>query len=150
MAYLAHNNNVLNFLVCCSRGKGPAGPGPTCAASTTCLALFGGNLKVCARAQRLDLTYLSEYHHSGLYGNMYGSTRSATGDGDYKRVAPRILRLANQLRELGVDSVLQLPTIVIAGDQSSGKSSVVEAIAGVALPRAEGTCTRCPTEVRMR
>ncbi len=75
---------------------------------------------------------------------------SAIGDGDYKRLAPRVLRLAIQLRELGVDSVVELPTIVIAGDQSSGKSSVVEAIAGVALPRAMGTCTRCPTEVRMR
>ncbi|KAG2432195.1 hypothetical protein HXX76_009115 [Chlamydomonas incerta] len=41
--------------------------------------------------------------------------------------------------------------LVIAGDQSSGKSSVVEAIAGVPLPRSDGTaCTRCPTEVRMR
>ncbi len=102
------------------------------------------------RSMQLELIYLLKCHHRSLYDNMYGSTASATGDGDYKRLAPRVLRLANQLRELGVESVLQLPTIVIAGDQSSGKSSVVEAIAGVALPRAEGTCTRCPTEVRMR
>ncbi|KAG2429695.1 hypothetical protein HYH02_013953 [Chlamydomonas schloesseri] len=68
----------------------------------------------------------------------------------YHRVASRVLGLANQLRALGVDSALQVPTLVIAGDQSSGKSSVVEAIAGVPLPRSDGTCTRCPTEVRMR
>ncbi|PNH03187.1 Interferon-induced GTP-binding protein Mx1 [Tetrabaena socialis] len=68
----------------------------------------------------------------------------------YSRVSSRVLEVANRLRELGVDSALQLPTLVTAGDQSSGKSSVIEAIAGVALPRADGTCTRCPTEVRLR
>ncbi|KAG2429232.1 hypothetical protein HXX76_011002 [Chlamydomonas incerta] len=69
---------------------------------------------------------------------------------DYQRASAHLLGIANQLRALGVDSNLKVPTLVIAGDQSSGKSSVVEAIAGVPLPRAEGTCTRCPTEVRMR
>ncbi len=60
-----------------------------------------------------------------------------------------VLSLANDLHALGVDALLEVPTLVIAGDQSSGKSSVVEAVAGVPLPRADGTCTRCPTEVRM-
>eukprot|EP00198_Chlamydomonas_reinhardtii_P007089 XP_001696425.1 dynamin-related GTPase [Chlamydomonas reinhardtii] len=72
---------------------------------------------------------------------------AATG---YQRVSARLLGIANQLRDLGVDSDLKVPALVIAGDQSSGKSSVVEAIAGVPLPRSDGTCTRCPTEVRMR
>ncbi|KAG2488600.1 hypothetical protein HYH03_012919 [Edaphochlamys debaryana] len=72
------------------------------------------------------------------------------GDTQYHRVASRVIGLANQLRALGVGSALQLPALVIAGDQSSGKSSVVEAIAGVSLPRSDGTCTRCPTEVRLR
>ncbi|KAG2440609.1 hypothetical protein HYH02_010188 [Chlamydomonas schloesseri] len=68
----------------------------------------------------------------------------------YHRVSASVLGIANKLRALGVDSALQVPTLVIAGDQSSGKSSVVEAITAVSLPRADGTCTRCPTEVRMR
>ncbi|KAG2501873.1 hypothetical protein HYH03_000371 [Edaphochlamys debaryana] len=72
------------------------------------------------------------------------------------RPAPRpagneqLLRAADALRGLGLSNALKLPTLVVAGNQSSGKSSVVEALAGVALPRAAGTCTRCPTEVRMR
>ncbi|KXZ52299.1 hypothetical protein GPECTOR_10g931 [Gonium pectorale] len=70
------------------------------------------------------------------------------GDGGGRIIA--VLARLHRLRELGVDSVLSVPTLVIAGDQSSGKSSVVEAVAGVALPRSDGTCTRCPTEVRMR
>ncbi|PNH08937.1 Interferon-induced GTP-binding protein MxB [Tetrabaena socialis] len=63
--------------------------------------------------------------------------------------AHRLLAALNGLRSLGLEKTLRVPTLVIAGNQSSGKSSVVEAIAGVALPRAPGTCTRCPTEVRM-
>jgi GTP1/Obg family GTP-binding protein len=68
----------------------------------------------------------------------------------YSSVSAQILETCNQLRSLGVASDIQLPTLVIAGNQSSGKSSVVEAIAAVSLPRASGTCTRCPTEVRLR
>ncbi|KXZ49643.1 hypothetical protein GPECTOR_20g500 [Gonium pectorale] len=78
------------------------------------------------------------------------AARDPLADTRYRAVSAHVLGLANKLRELGVDSVLNVPTLVIAGDQSSGKSSVVEAIAGVALPRSDGTCTRCPTEVRMR
>ncbi|WMV56135.1 hypothetical protein MTR67_049520 [Solanum verrucosum] len=39
---------------------------------------------------------------------------------------------------------IQLPTIVVVGDQSSGKSSVLESLAGISLPRGQGICTRVP------
>ncbi|KAG2486184.1 hypothetical protein HYH03_015147 [Edaphochlamys debaryana] len=71
-------------------------------------------------------------------------------DTTYGQVSSSLLKTANKLTALGVAANLKVPTLVIAGDQSSGKSSVVEAIAGVALPRSDGTCTRCPTEVRLR
>ena len=79
-----------------------------------------------------------------------GDAGSHFGSSKYGRVSANIIDLGNQLRELGVSSEIKLPTIVMAGNQSSGKSSVVEAIAGIPLPRSSGTCTRCPTEVRMR
>lgn len=44
---------------------------------------------------------------------------------------------------------MQVPTIVVIGDQSSGKSSIIQRICGVDLPRSNGTCTRCPTEVHL-
>lgn len=65
---------------------------------------------------------------------------------------------------------LDLPRIAVIGNQSAGKSSLVEAISGVGLqiwyatrctvplirlsskisvPRDAGTCTRCPIECRM-
>lgn len=43
----------------------------------------------------------------------------------------------------------QLPTIVVVGDQSSGKSSVLEALSGVALPRGREITTRCPLVLRL-
>jgi hypothetical protein len=37
---------------------------------------------------------------------------------------------------------LDLPQIAVIGAQSAGKSSLIESISGVTLPRASGTCTR--------
>ena len=37
---------------------------------------------------------------------------------------------------------IDLPQIAVIGSQSVGKSSLIEAISGITLPRAAGTCTR--------
>lgn len=44
----------------------------------------------------------------------------------------------DSLRALGIEKDLSLPAIAVIGDQSSGKSSVLEALSGVALPRGNG------------
>ncbi|XP_055016611.1 interferon-induced GTP-binding protein Mx-like isoform X2 [Boleophthalmus pectinirostris] len=58
--------------------------------------------------------------------------------------------LIDSLRSLGVEQDLALPAIAVIGDQSSGKSSVLEALSGVALPRGKGIVTRCPLELKMK
>lgn len=58
--------------------------------------------------------------------------------------------LIDTLRSFGIQKDLALPTIVVIGDQSSGKSSVLEALSGIALPRGSGIVTRCPLELRLR
>ncbi|KAL1247539.1 hypothetical protein QQF64_022915 [Cirrhinus molitorella] len=58
--------------------------------------------------------------------------------------------LIDTLRSVGIHKDLGLPTIVVIGDQSSGKSSVLEALSGVALPRGSGIVTRCPLELRLK
>uniref|UniRef100_A0A8C4RPJ8 Dynamin-type G domain-containing protein n=1 Tax=Erpetoichthys calabaricus TaxID=27687 RepID=A0A8C4RPJ8_ERPCA len=58
--------------------------------------------------------------------------------------------LIDSLRALGVDQDLTLPSIAVIGDQSSGKSSVLEALSGVSLPRGSGIVTRCPLELKMK
>ncbi|XP_015057749.1 dynamin-related protein 4C-like [Solanum pennellii] len=45
---------------------------------------------------------------------------------------------------------IQLPTIVVIGDQSSGKSSVLESLVGISLPRGEGICTRVPLIIKLQ
>ena len=37
--------------------------------------------------------------------------------------------------------------MVVVGKQSSGKSSVLESLTGIELPRSDGTCTRNVFEV---
>ncbi|PGH20399.1 hypothetical protein AJ80_03544 [Polytolypa hystricis UAMH7299] len=61
-----------------------------------------------------------------------------------------LLDLVDRLRRGGLSSVLQLPQIVVCGDQSSGKSSVLEAITEIPFPRKENLCTRFATEIIMR
>jgi GTPase SAR1 family protein len=51
------------------------------------------------------------------------------------------------LRDCGTEEVIKLPKIAVIGNQSAGKSSLIEAISQIKVPRATGTCTRCPMEV---
>ncbi|XP_067261448.1 interferon-induced GTP-binding protein MxB-like [Chanodichthys erythropterus] len=65
-----------------------------------------------------------------------------------EKIRPCIDTIDN-LRSLGVEKDLALPAIAVIGDQSSGKSSILEALSGVALPRGSGIVTRCPLELKM-
>jgi hypothetical protein len=56
----------------------------------------------------------------------------------------------DSLRLQGISDFVFLPQIVVCGDQSSGKSSVLEAISGVPFPRSDTLCTRIATEVILR
>jgi len=66
-----------------------------------------------------------------------------------KTVRPWI-DLIDTLRAQGVHEDLPLPQIAVMGDQSSGKSSVLEALSGVPFPRGTGLVTRCPTQLIMK
>ncbi|KZT39444.1 P-loop containing nucleoside triphosphate hydrolase protein [Sistotremastrum suecicum HHB10207 ss-3] len=68
---------------------------------------------------------------------------------EYATRRKRLMDLITQLRGLGAQADLDLPRIVCIGNQSAGKSSLVEAISGITVPRDAGTCTRCPTECRL-
>lgn len=66
-----------------------------------------------------------------------------------KDVRPR-LDLIDNLRAIGIEKDLDLPQIAVMGDQSSGKSSVLEALSGIPFPRGAGLVTKCATELRMK
>ncbi len=54
------------------------------------------------------------------------------------------------LRSQGISHYVSLPQIIVCGDQSSGKSSVLEAISGVSFPIKSNLCTRFPIELVLR
>ncbi|EHB16740.1 Interferon-induced GTP-binding protein Mx1 [Heterocephalus glaber] len=68
----------------------------------------------------------------------------------YKEKVQPCIDLIDSLRALGVEQDLALPAIAVIGDQSSGKSSVLEALSGVALPRGSGIVTRCPLVLKLK
>ncbi|XP_069437350.1 interferon-induced GTP-binding protein Mx2 isoform X1 [Ovis canadensis] len=67
----------------------------------------------------------------------------------YEEKVRPCIDLIDSLRALGVEQDLALPAIAVIGDQSSGKSSVLEALSGVALPRGSGIITRCPLVLKL-
>ncbi|KAI0027599.1 P-loop containing nucleoside triphosphate hydrolase protein [Vararia minispora EC-137] len=96
-------------------------------------------------------------HGKRLHGSRYAQERK------------KLLGFANALRAFGfvvtkylfsaargsdqgrcrAQAIIDVPRVVVIGNQSAGKSSVVEAISGITVPRDAGTCTRCPMECRM-
>ncbi|KAL1645007.1 hypothetical protein SLS58_004078 [Diplodia intermedia] len=58
-----------------------------------------------------------------------------------------LLSVVDELRRVGLNHVLSLPQLVVCGDQSSGKSSVLEAMTRIPFPRDAMLCTRFATEV---
>ncbi|GFG19489.1 hypothetical protein IFM5058_10141 [Aspergillus udagawae] len=61
-----------------------------------------------------------------------------------------LLDSIDHLRLQGINHYISLPQIIVCGDQSSGKSSVLEAISGVSFPIRGSLCTRFPTELVLR
>ena len=62
----------------------------------------------------------------------------------------KILEKIKEIRPLISGYNLQLPQIVVIGDQSSGKSSVLESLTGIKFPVNSGICTRCPIIVNCK
>jgi GTP-binding protein EngB required for normal cell division len=61
-----------------------------------------------------------------------------------------LLDIIDSLRSQGVNHYVDLPEIIVCGDQSAGKSSVLEAISGMPFPTKDGLCTRFATELILR
>ncbi|GJR42998.1 dynamin-related protein 3A-like protein isoform X1 [Tanacetum coccineum] len=65
-------------------------------------------------------------------------------------VIPIINKLQDIFAQLGSSSTIELPQVAVVGSQSSGKSSVLEALVGRDfLPRGSDICTRRPLVLQL-
>jgi len=78
-----------------------------------------------------------------------GPSPVSLGDSAYANSRRTLNEVIKLLRDVGTEEFVTLPKIAVIGNQSAGKSSLIEAIAKVKVPRASGTCTRCPMEVTL-
>ncbi|KAI0350450.1 hypothetical protein OH77DRAFT_1068510 [Trametes cingulata] len=77
------------------------------------------------------------------------SSAALVFDTPFSKTSQELIQFMTTLRGLGAQVYLDLPRIIVIGNQSAGKSSLVEAISGISVPRDAGTCTRCPMECRL-
>ncbi|TVY87611.1 Interferon-induced GTP-binding protein [Lachnellula willkommii] len=61
-----------------------------------------------------------------------------------------VLDLISQLRKCGLSGDISLPQMVVCGQQSAGKSSLLEALTEVPFPRNDDVCTRYATVIHIR
>lgn len=89
------------------------------------------------RGSYYSFTTIDEYGTSGNDNKLFGKVG-------------KLIKIVDDLRDLGLNEVFELPKIVVLGTQSSGKSSVLESIIGLdCLPRGSGLVTRRPLELRL-
>jgi GTPase SAR1 family protein len=63
---------------------------------------------------------------------------------------PSLLEKIDKLFACNVGEYINLPQLVVVGDQSSGKSSVLEGLTKLKFPRNAGLCTRFATQIIFR
>ncbi|CEL56749.1 hypothetical protein RSOLAG1IB_08051 [Rhizoctonia solani AG-1 IB] len=95
-------------------------------------------------------TYPSETHSEYESSGEDGESPVGIAASNFGMRQRKLLDLINRLHNTGIQAEIDLPQICVVGSQSAGKSSLIESISGIKLPRATGTCTRCPTECRLK
>ncbi|KAK0734984.1 hypothetical protein B0T26DRAFT_746818 [Lasiosphaeria miniovina] len=61
-----------------------------------------------------------------------------------------LLQKIDRPREMNIGKHVPLPQLVVVGDQSSGKSSLLESLTGIPFPSRSGLCTRYATQITQR
>ncbi|XP_036732798.1 interferon-induced GTP-binding protein Mx2 [Manis pentadactyla] len=101
-------------------------------------------------SKNLKLLTLNQQQPGGNWGQQRAKGPENNLYSQYEEKVRPCIDLIDSLRALGVEQDLALPAIAVIGDQSSGKSSVLEALSGVALPRGSGIVTRCPLVLKLK
>ncbi|KAF7928114.1 uncharacterized protein EAE97_009912 [Botrytis byssoidea] len=99
-------------------------------------------------------SHYSDSHHRYLSAYQEPGTRDTTPSLDGMKglhligMNPQILiDSLSQLGNYDVEHVVDLPKIIVIGDQSAGKSSLIGRLSEMSLPTNSGCCTRCPANI---
>jgi len=87
-------------------------------------------------------------HNSGVYpndNNHNSRTSSVDVTSLQSESEKQLLDVIEEIRGYDINHEIELPQLVVCGKQSSGKSSVLEAISKIPFPRKNGICTRFAT-----
>jgi hypothetical protein len=77
--------------------------------------------------------------------NLLGAKMTPTKSNPSPRLAdPALLEKIDKLFAYNIGEYISLPQLVVVGELSSGKSSVLEGLTKMAFPRDSGLCTRLP------
>ncbi|CAG8571670.1 7429_t:CDS:2, partial [Paraglomus occultum] len=85
---------------------------------------------------------------SGYYNNQDDNSIRLMNK-TYTEHTAKYIQLVSSMEAKFAEDFIELPKVVFCGNQSAGKSSLLEAISNVQLPRWHETCTRCVMEIRM-
>ncbi|KAJ5291465.1 hypothetical protein N7478_000716 [Penicillium angulare] len=77
-------------------------------------------------------------------------TQEAQREASISLADPALLDKIDQLFACNVGEYIDLPQLVVIGDQSSGKSSILEGLTKLKFPRNSGLCTRFATQILFR
>ncbi|KFY41097.1 hypothetical protein V494_03202 [Pseudogymnoascus sp. VKM F-4513 (FW-928)] len=66
------------------------------------------------------------------------------------KTSKQLFNAIDELRKCGAGQVLDLPQLVIVGQQSAGKSSLLESLTDIPFPVGDGLCTRFATRIVSR
>lgn len=131
----------------------------TAALSSRDPGVFWVRLRLAAKANDfLHLDFLqtlpSNSFHSLVTHQLraYQDTAPVYGDGGTLQSKDHrdLLDIIDNLRSQGINRFVDLPQIIVCGDRSAGKSSVLEAISHMSFPAKDNLCTRFATELILR
>ena len=119
-----------------------------CTATTTSSPMSRKRTKKVQR--HLPTTMATAANSDASYVNVSIENDSPDGQaqGQYERNLSILNKCIHILGSNALDLAKDLPKMVVIGEESIGKSSLLECLTDVPFPQASGTCTRCPTTVQ--
>jgi len=102
----------------------------------------------CTSCSCFSSTLLLDHRQPNKLAAMATHTKNEATMRSLGSQSRRLTEGMKDLEKFNINTTLtSLPKYVVVGDQSAGKSSIVQALCGVSLPRSQGTTTRCPFRI---